>query len=84
MSANCDVIAIFWFYGQFGAFWKLDSRSIFCKTYIFINSSLLSYKNESIIKKSLTSQKITDISNIKEVLLIMGIFYDTKYMCVLT
>ena len=42
MSENCDVIAIFLIYGQFGAIWKL---LIACKTYIFINSNLLSYKN---------------------------------------
>ena len=45
MSKHCDVIAIFSIYGQFGAIWKLDSRLIVCKTYIFINSNLLSYKN---------------------------------------
>ena len=38
---NCDVIVIFPIYGQFGAIWKPDSRRIVCKTYIFINSSLL-------------------------------------------
>ena len=45
MSENCDVIAIFPIYGQFGAIWKPDSVRIVCKTYIFITSSLLSYKN---------------------------------------
>ena len=42
MSENCDVIAIFPIYSQFGASWKLDSGRIVCKTYIFINSNLLS------------------------------------------
>ena len=42
---NCDVIAIFWIYGQFGAIWKPDSGRIVCKTYIFNNSKLLPYKN---------------------------------------
>ena len=42
---NCDIIPIFPIYGQFGAIQKLDSGHIFCKTYIFINSNLLSYKN---------------------------------------
>ena len=42
---NCDVIVIFQIYGQFGAIRKPDSRSIVCKTYIFINSNLSSYKN---------------------------------------
>ena len=45
MSANCDVIVIFPIYGQFGAIRKPDSGRIVCKTYIFINSNLLSYKN---------------------------------------
>ena len=42
--ANCDVIVIFPIYGQFEAIWKPDSRHLLCKTYIFINSNLLSYK----------------------------------------
>ena len=45
MSANCDVTIIFPIYGQFGAIWKPASGCMVCKTYIFINSSLLSYKN---------------------------------------
>ena len=52
MSENCDVIAIFPIYGQFGAIRKPDSRRIICKTYFFINNNLLSYKNRT--KKSLT------------------------------
>ena len=42
MSENCDVIAIFPIYGQFGVIWKPDSGRIVCKTYVFINSNLLS------------------------------------------
>ena len=42
MSENCDAIAIFPNCGQFGAIWKPDSGRIVCKTYIFINSKLLS------------------------------------------
>ena len=45
MSANCDVIFIFLIYSKFGETWKPDSGSVACKTYIFINSNLLSYKN---------------------------------------
>ena len=45
MSKNCDVIDVFPTYGQFGANWKPDSGHIVCKTYFFINSHLLSYKN---------------------------------------
>ena len=45
MLANCDAIVISPIYGQFGAILKLDSGRMVCKTYIFINSSRLSYKN---------------------------------------
>ena len=45
MSGNYDVIAIFPIYGQLGAIRKPDSGRIVCKTYIFINNDLLSYKN---------------------------------------
>ena len=45
MSKSCDVITIFPIYSQSEAIWKLDSGRIVCKTYIFINSNLLSYKN---------------------------------------
>ena len=45
MLANCDVIVIFSIYDQFGTIQKLDSGRIVCKTYIFMNSNLLSYKN---------------------------------------
>ena len=43
MSPNCDVIVIFPIYGQFGAIWKPGSGRIVSKTYIFINSNVLSY-----------------------------------------
>ena len=45
ISVNCDVIVIFPIYSQFGAIWKPDFGHIICKTYIFINNNLLSYKN---------------------------------------
>ena len=45
MSASCDVIVIFPIYSQFGAIRKPNSGRMVCKTYIFINSNLLSYKN---------------------------------------
>ena len=47
MSKNCDVIAIFPIYSQFGAIRKPGSGPTVCKTLIFnifINSNLLSYK----------------------------------------
>ena len=45
MSENCDVTVITTIYDQFGAIRKPDSGCMVCKTYIFINSHLLSYKN---------------------------------------
>ena len=45
MSVNCDVIAIFPIRGQFGAIEKPNNGCIVCKTYTFVNSNLLSYKN---------------------------------------
>ena len=45
MSKNCDVIVFFPIYGQFGAIQKPDYGHIVCKTYVFINSNLISYKN---------------------------------------
>ena len=42
LLTNCDVIVIFSVYDQFGAIWKLDSKRLVCKTYIFINNNLLS------------------------------------------
>ena len=45
MSANCNLIVMFLIYSQFGANGKPDSGYTVCKTYIFINSNLLSYKN---------------------------------------
>ena len=45
MSTDGDIIVISSIYGQFGAIQKPDSRRIVCKTYIFINSNLFSYKN---------------------------------------
>ena len=44
-SGNCDLIAILPIYGQFGAIRKPDFGRIICKTYVFIKSNLLSYKN---------------------------------------
>ena len=45
MSQNCDVIVIFWIFGQFGAVRRPDSGHRVCKSYVFSNSNLLSYKN---------------------------------------
>ena len=45
MPSNCDAIVILPIYEEFGTFWKPDSGRIVCKTYIFIKSNFLSYKN---------------------------------------
>ena len=45
MLGSCDVIVIFWIFGQFGAVWWPDSGHRVCKSYLFSNSNLLSYKN---------------------------------------
>ena len=45
MSENCDVIVIFRIFDQFGAVQGLDSGYRACKSYVFSNSNLLSYKN---------------------------------------
>ena len=39
------LILIFSIYGQFGAIQQPDSGRMVCKTNIFINTKLLSYKN---------------------------------------
>ena len=67
MSANCDVI-IFPIYGQIGAFRKLDSGRVACKTYIFINTNFFFCKTENRAKKSLSQAShcvCTDIPNFK-------------------
>ena len=45
MSENCKLIVILPIYSQSGAIWKPNSRCMDCKTFIFINSNLLWYKN---------------------------------------
>ena len=45
MSENCDVIVIFWILGQSGVVRRPDSGQTVCKSYVFRNSNLLSYKN---------------------------------------
>ena len=83
MSTNYDVTVIFPIYGQFGAIRKPDFGLIVCKTYIFITSNLLSYKNWKqnwkISNTALTillgvkqkkNKKKTDISKIKWVLVL--------------
>ena len=45
MSRNCDVIVIFRISDQFGAVQKPDSGHRVCKSYVFSNSNVLSYKS---------------------------------------
>ena len=45
ISKNCDVIVVFPIFGQFGAVWKPNYGHRVCKTYVFINSNFLIYKN---------------------------------------
>ena len=45
MSENCDVIVIFQIFGQVGAVWRLDSGHRVCRSYVFSNNNLLSYKH---------------------------------------
>ena len=52
VSTNNDAKVIFLIYDQFGAISKADFRCNICKTYIFNNDNLSSYKNRT--KKSLT------------------------------
>ena len=94
MLTNCEATVIFFIYGQFGAIWKPDSGCIVCKTYIFIESNLLFYKNWKqnwkISNTALTLLlwvnvlKNADIRNIKRNLVLKGIFSETTYVCVLT
>ena len=99
MSVKCDVIVIFTIYSQLGAFGKLDSRHIVCKTYIFINSKFLSYKRWKkswhsfnttalskrtiLVKKRKFLTENADICKIKKVLVLKGIFSETTYVSVL-
>ena len=46
MSTIFDVIDVFSIYRQFGKIRMPDFGSMVCKTYIFINSNILSYKNQ--------------------------------------
>ena len=41
MSGDCDIIVIFWIFGQFGAVRRPDSQHRVCKSCVFSNSYLL-------------------------------------------
>ena len=44
MSENCDVIFIFCMFREFGAFPRPDSGHRVCRSYVFSNINLFSYK----------------------------------------
>ena len=81
MSPNCDDTVIFPIYSQFGTIRKPDSGCIVCKTYIFINSYLLSYKNWKQNNWFFCKKIYADISKIKGALVLKGIFSETTYVC---
>ena len=54
MSENCDAIAIFPIYGQFGAIWKPDSGRIVLKLIFSLTVTFYVIKTEKRTKKSLT------------------------------
>ena len=58
MSANCNVIIIFFIYGQFEAIKKPGSRRMVCKTYTFIDNSL-SLKTEKLSFSTIALSKGT-------------------------
>ena len=96
MSKNCDVIATFPIYGQFGAIWKPASRLIVCKFYISINSNLftktgnrsktsltqLSHYCIILAKKRYFLHKSANISKVKRALVLKGIFLMKIHMSV--
>ena len=44
MSKNFDAIVVFHIYNQFGSIRKPNSGRVVCKTYVLINSDVLSFK----------------------------------------
>ena len=87
MLANCDVIVIFWNYGQFGAIRKPDSRRIVRKTY-FHNSNtavilLICVKVLFLPKMMIFCKKNADIRKIK-VFLVLKVYFLELNVCVLT
>ena len=98
MQVNCDVIVIFLpIYGKFRAIRIPESGSMDSKTYVFINifisfSKLLYCKNWKqnwkvpktalILLLWVFFAKNADISKIKGILVLKGIFPETKYVCI--
>ena len=54
MPENCDAIAIFTIYSQFGAIWKLESGRIICKIMFALIIAIHLTKTENRTKKFLT------------------------------
>ena len=90
MSANCDVIVIFLIYVQFGAIRKPDSGRMICNTTFSLTVTFYLIKTKNRTKKYVTSliqmlffcKKNADISKIKGVLVLKGMFSETTYVCV--
>ena len=57
MSENCEVIATFWIFCQFGAVRRPDSGHRLCKIYVFSYSNLLFYKKLKTKLKKVKSPK---------------------------
>ena len=94
ITKNCDITGLFPIYSQFGATRMRNSGSIVSKTYIFIKSNVLSYKNKAFTlllsvkvlfwpKNANFSQINADISKIKRVLILKGISSKITYGSVL-
>ena len=62
VSENYDAIAIFLFYGQFGAIRKPDFGRIVCKTYFSLLITFYLTKTENRTKKSLRSSHTIALS----------------------
>ena len=54
MSENCDIIVIFWIFGQFGAVRMPDSGHGVCKSMFSVIVTFCLKKSENRTKKSLT------------------------------
>ena len=68
-------------YGQFEVIQQPNTRCIVCKTYIFIKSNLLSYKNW---KQNYIFAKNADISKVRRALILKGYFKFQVFHIVLT
>ena len=84
VKSNCEVIVIFLVYGIFGEIRKPDFGRIVCKTYIFINNSLLSYKKLNTELKNIkySAHTITLSKGTIFALVLKGVFLKTTCACI--